>query len=123
MQAKKITVTGLVQGVGFRPTVAELAEECGIAGQVKNKGGIVEIIASGEEKAVERFLHRLKRLRVGRIDSLEVQELSEDTWDISKQEVSDGEIKGNFKIVESCSIIISASSMSECSRAELNLFK
>ena len=27
MQAKKITVTGLVQGVGFRPAVAELAEE------------------------------------------------------------------------------------------------
>ena len=68
---KKITVTGLVQGVGFRPAVAELAEECGIYGQVKNMGGVVEIIASGENRAVEKFLHRLKCIPVGRIDALE----------------------------------------------------
>lgn len=79
MQAKKITVTGLVQGVGFRPSVAELAETCKIAGQVKNMGGVVEIIAIGEEEAVENFFHRLKLLsgKVGRIDTIEVQEITE----------------------------------------------
>lgn len=79
MQAKKITVTGLVQGVGFRPAVAELAEACQIAGQVKNMGGVVEIIAIGEAEAVEKFFHRLKLLsgKVGRIDTIEVQELAE----------------------------------------------
>ena len=78
MQTKKITVTGLVQGVGFRPAVAELAEECKIAGQVKNMGGVVEIIASGENEAVEKFLHRLSLLPVGRIDSLKVQDVPYD---------------------------------------------
>ena len=78
MQAKRITVTGLVQGVGFRPAVAELAEECGIAGQVKNMGGVVEIAASGEDEAVKSFLHRLSLLPVGRIDSIEVQDVSYD---------------------------------------------
>lgn len=78
MQAKRITVTGLVQGVGFRPAVAELAEECMIAGQVKNMGGVVEILASGENEAVEKFLHRLSLLPVGRIDSIEVQETTYD---------------------------------------------
>ena len=77
MQKKKITVTGLVQGVGFRPAVAELAESCGIHGQVKNMGGVVEITVFGEDKAMENFLHRLSALP-GRIDSVQVEDVSED---------------------------------------------
>ena len=49
----KIMVSGLVQGIGFRPFVAELAESLELAGQVKNLGGIVEIIVSGDKKAVD----------------------------------------------------------------------
>ena len=30
----RITVSGLVQGIGFRPFVADLAEELSLAGQV-----------------------------------------------------------------------------------------
>lgn len=52
-------VSGLVQGIGFRPFVAELAEELQLAGQVKNLGGIVEILISGQMKAVEQFIQRL----------------------------------------------------------------
>lgn len=70
----RMTVTGLVQGVGFRPMVAELAEECNLVGQVKNLGGVVEIIVSGEKEAVEMFLHRLKVFPVGRIDTMEIEE-------------------------------------------------
>ena len=94
-QKKKITVTGLVQGVGFRPAVAELAEACGLCGQVKNMGGVVEILISGEQEAVEKFLHRLKSFsgNVGRIDRLEVQDAASD-------EVAN-EISDNFVIVES----------------------
>lgn len=54
-----IRVYGMVQGVGYRPFVAELAEKLGITGKVKNAGGIVEIDASGEQKAMEEFLRRL----------------------------------------------------------------
>lgn len=77
MLAKKIVVTGLVQGVGFRPAVAELAEKCRITGSVKNMGGAVEIYACGTDEAVEKFLHRLKLLsgKVGRMDALKV-------WDV-----------------------------------------
>ena len=46
-EAYKIMVSGLVQGIGFRPFVAELAESLNLVGQVKNLGGIVEIIVSG----------------------------------------------------------------------------
>lgn len=55
----KIRVYGMVQGVGFRPGIAALAEELQISGKVKNAGGIVEIDAAGEEKAMGEFLRRL----------------------------------------------------------------
>ena len=95
----KITVTGLVQGIGFRPFVAELAEELKLTGQVKNLGGIVEIIVSGDKQAVDTFIHRLNfvggqevpsghrmnsafeyivELPGCRIDSLEMKEIAED---------------------------------------------
>ena len=79
----KITVSGLVQGIGFRPFVAELAEELELTGQVKNLGGIVEIIVSGEHKAVDEFVQRLScigengALPGSRIDDLQVEEISE----------------------------------------------
>ena len=79
----KITVTGLVQGIGFRPFVAELAEELKLSGQVKNLGGIVEIIVSGDKQAVDTFIHRLsfvgqtQELPGCRIDSIEITEVSD----------------------------------------------
>ena len=54
------TVFGLVQGVGYRPFVAGLAEEAGISGFVRNCGGIVEITASGEEEHLRLFAERLR---------------------------------------------------------------
>ncbi len=56
----KIVVKGLVQGIGYRPFVAELAQDCGIGGWVRNTDGIVTILAAGEENAMKRFLKGLK---------------------------------------------------------------
>ena len=55
MITKKIRVYGIVQGVGFRPTVSRHAAAAGITGSVCNKGPYVEIFAQGEEKCVKRF--------------------------------------------------------------------
>lgn len=60
MITEKITVKGLVQGIGYRPFVAETAETCGIGGWVRNAGGIVTILASGHEENVEQFLREIK---------------------------------------------------------------
>ena len=94
----RITVSGLVQGIGFRPFVAELAEKLHLAGQVKNLGGIVEIMVAGDKEAVENFIQRLSfvggyaegiskgvkedfceemRLSGCRLDELEVEVLAE----------------------------------------------
>lgn len=60
MVTYKIIVQGLVQGIGYRPFVAELAERCSIGGWVRNTDGIVTILASADASAMELFLGKLK---------------------------------------------------------------
>ncbi len=51
----RITLAGHVQGVGFRPFVYRLAIEHGIVGQVRNRLGEVDIIASGAPEVLRQF--------------------------------------------------------------------
>src|SRR5262245_59890179 len=57
---ERITVRGLVQGVGFRPTVWRLARRYNIRGRVANSGEGVEILAFGKSEDLERFVAALK---------------------------------------------------------------
>ena len=57
MQSVRAKVYGIVQGVGFRPTVDMHAKKHQVTGSVCNKGPFVEIIAQGESKQVDAFLH------------------------------------------------------------------
>ena len=51
-----MVVRGKVQGVFYRVSARDAAEERGITGWVRNRqDGSVEIIASGEEEAVRSF--------------------------------------------------------------------
>jgi hydrogenase maturation protein HypF len=52
-------VTGVVQGVGFRPHVFRLAEELGLGGWVLNDERGVELEVEGGESAIDAFLTRL----------------------------------------------------------------
>ncbi len=53
----KITVKGAVQGVGYRPFIANKATEYDLKGYVKNIGAAVEILVSGDENKVYNFAH------------------------------------------------------------------
>lgn len=57
---KKVSVNGIVQGVGFRPFVYSIACENNLKGYVKNtcKGVVIDI--EGEEKNIDKFLNDLK---------------------------------------------------------------
>lgn len=57
---KRIRVYGIVQGVGFRPTVSRHAMSNGIRGNVCNKGPYVEIYAQGSGAQVDGFLKDLE---------------------------------------------------------------
>ena len=50
---RRIRVYGIVQGVGFRPTVSRHATTCNIHGSVSNKGPYVEIFAQAPEAQVD----------------------------------------------------------------------
>ncbi|MCP4701726.1 MAG: carbamoyltransferase HypF [Gammaproteobacteria bacterium] len=61
MILESIRVSGIVQGVGFRPTVWRLANECGIVGQVRNDAEGVLIHAWADNKnALDSFVERLQ---------------------------------------------------------------
>ena len=57
----RISVKGVVQGVGFRPFVYCLAHERNLTGWVCNTSGGVEIEVEGDEEALSDFLAALRR--------------------------------------------------------------
>ncbi|MDP3773433.1 MAG: carbamoyltransferase HypF [Gemmatimonadales bacterium] len=59
--AELLRVTGLVQGVGFRPFVHRVATRYGLGGWVRNGAGEVSIAAEGTPEALEAFVGALER--------------------------------------------------------------
>jgi hydrogenase maturation protein HypF len=59
MERRAIVVRGIVQGVGFRPFVYNLAARLRLHGYVKNQTGSVLIEVEGESPSLERFLAEL----------------------------------------------------------------
>ncbi len=61
LTARRLRVRGVVQGVGFRPFVYNLALRCGLNGWVRNTSAGVEIQIEGPEAAVAAFRAALPR--------------------------------------------------------------
>lgn len=61
IERREIQVSGLVQGVGFRPFVHELATRLGLCGEIVNVAGGVRIDIEGERGHVEELLETLRR--------------------------------------------------------------
>ena len=58
---EKIKVTGIVQGVGFRPFIYRIAVRNDLKGYVRNRGDAgVEILLEGREDNIKEFLRNLK---------------------------------------------------------------
>ena len=76
----QITVLGVVQGVGFRPFVAETARALSLRGSVCNSGGVVRIEVYGNVEAVEEMLHRLRSCApsAARVDRVIVERTEEE---------------------------------------------
>ncbi len=75
MKAYTIHVTGIVQGIGFRPFVSKLAHELRLVGTVRNDTSGVEIHIQGVEADCRLFIERLQSdlPMHGRIDTLRVE--------------------------------------------------
>lgn len=75
VMGRRYHVTGVVQGVGFRPFVHRLATRHGLAGSVRNESGAVYIEVEGPPAALEAFGAALSRdaPSLARIDSVRAE--------------------------------------------------
>ena len=93
---RKIRITGVVQGVGFRPFVYQIATRGNLDGWVANTSAGVEIEVDGEVAALDEFTRALtgELPPLARIDAIDVQDLP-----------SNGRALGNrFEIRESIAL-------------------
>ncbi len=91
---KRIRFTGIVQGVGFRPTVYRCAVELGLTGTVQNRRSEVIAEIQGENDQVERFEPLLleKLPAAARLDTFEQEDIApaaEETFEIIPSRTGD----------------------------------
>ncbi len=112
--AERITVRGLVQGVGFRPMVWRAAKEHGVSGSVVNNGSGVVIFAQATAENLKKFVFAIKNETppLARID--EIRRIKTDRC----RDTSDFQISHSEATVVRTGVIPDASICDEC-RAEI----
>ncbi len=72
IHAEQIHVNGIVQGVGFRPTVWHLAQRYNLTGSVCNDGDGVLINVMGRRESIDDFIQTLldEKPKLSRIDNI-----------------------------------------------------
>ena len=75
---KRLRIRGLVQGVGFRASLADEARLRGLAGWVRNRlDGTVEALVHGDTQELEALVAWARRgPRAARVDRVDVEDLS-----------------------------------------------
>jgi len=78
MMRRRGLARGVVQGVGFRPSVARLARELGLGGWVRNAADGAELEIEGELCELDRFVECLPRTlpRAARVDRIEWKDVT-----------------------------------------------
>ena len=73
MTTQRLIVSGRVQGVGYRDYTVRQAKALGVTGWVRNtRDGRVEMLASGDEEALERFVEACRSgPTLARVDSID----------------------------------------------------
>ena len=93
---RHISVRGVVQGVGFRPFVFNLAQSLGIRGFIRNSSSGVTIEAEAHEAALDRFVSALTSeapplARIETVTSAEVQPVGSSEFEIRESVAADNE--------------------------------
>ena len=74
LKSKRAHITGIVQGVGFRPFVYSLAKGMGLKGWVRNTSAGVDLEVHGSDLKLARFFREIREHPppLARIDSLNI---------------------------------------------------
>lgn len=86
--AYRLTVSGSVQGVGFRAFVVSSARRLGVSGTVKNlQDGNVEVVAEGDPGHMKLFIEKLEEgngwSRTDRVDITETRPCGTTGFDVA----------------------------------------
>jgi len=106
----QLKITGLVQGVGFRPFIYKLANEFGFNGWVENRNDGVLIRINTNSEMVHRFHHHIleKAPASSKIQNINISELpieSFTSFNIKKSEISSDsvtEISADITVCKEC---------------------
>jgi hydrogenase maturation protein HypF len=93
---RQVRVRGIVQGVGFRPFVYNLARELGLTGYVFNSSAGVTVEIEGGEESIQNFLNALRHrppplALIAEITVVELEPLGDDDFVIRKSHAEAGE--------------------------------
>ncbi|UCD66681.1 MAG: carbamoyltransferase HypF [Deltaproteobacteria bacterium] len=91
----RVEVSGIIQGVGFRPLIYRLAKTIGLTGQVANTAAGVTIELDGTEQDIERFAKS--------IYSEKPPLASIEEFRVIKSDIEPDDTHQNFQIIESIS--------------------
>jgi acylphosphatase len=77
-QARRITVHGMVQGVGFRYFVQRVGRRLGLTGDVRNcPNAAVEIVAEGNPEQLEAFIREVRKgPPMARVERFEIDHIA-----------------------------------------------
>ncbi|MCL2687369.1 MAG: carbamoyltransferase HypF [Methanobrevibacter sp.] len=103
MKIAKILVQGIVQGVGFRPTVYRIANALNLKGYIRNLGNIVEIILFEDEEKTKKFITTLKEKKppISKINSINLQWIGKEEYESDYKFEYPLPTNNNFEILES----------------------
>lgn len=93
LERQSFDLVGIVQGVGFRPSLYRLAREAGLGGSAQNRSGTVRLVLEGAPEAIEIFIRSLPMRLPEQAVLTSLDRIS--------REVLDGEEPGEFLILES----------------------
>jgi len=97
VQTVEINITGIVQGVGFRPFLFNLARENDLKGYILNRGNAgVHLILQGESSRILKFMEEIgkRKPKIAYIEKIETKEIKDpkkySTLEIRKSEQGRG---------------------------------
>jgi hydrogenase maturation protein HypF len=91
----RIEISGIIQGVGFRPFIYRLAREQGLAGHVANTAAGVTIEIDGTEQEIEDFIKAITSEKPPLATIIELH--------VTGSEINPDATRGSFQIIESSS--------------------
>src|SRR4051812_49782982 len=94
LEGRHIQIRGIVQGVGFRPFVYQLAQRSGVGGRVRNDSMGVVIDAFGRDDALDSFIQQIETgappaARVREIEWVSIPFETSDAFEIAASSEAD----------------------------------